>query len=133
MIQLNLEVAKAQSGEYVSPPRQFSHFHEGRRRSNGVDIALVELAEPAPGRPVRTPDGLNLVPLEKLRQLVLVLGDDAREGDGQVVPEREVGFAAGLVLAAAKNLENELVAFVAVLPQQRVDVFESRCLERLES
>jgi hypothetical protein len=41
-------------------------------------------------------------------------------------------FAAALVLAAAKNLEDQPVAFFAVFPEQRLDVLERRRLERLE-
>jgi hypothetical protein len=37
------------------------------------------------------------------------------------------------VLAPAQDLENELVALLAVLPEQRLDVFEGRGFERLES
>jgi len=46
---------------------------------------------------------------------------------------REIGFAGVLVLAALQDLENELVALVAVLSQQRLDVLERRRLERLEA
>jgi hypothetical protein len=104
-----------------------------RVRSHRVDIALKELAEAALRRPVRAPDGLNLVALEELRQLVLILRDDPGERDGQVVPKREVGLAGRLVLAALENLENELVALLAVLPEERLDVLERRCLEQLEA
>ena len=36
------------------------------------------------------------------------------------------------MLAALQDLENELVAFLAVLAEQRLDVLERRRLERLE-
>src|SRR5689334_6026552 len=37
------------------------------------------------------------------------------------------------MLAALENLEDELIALFAVLPQERVDVLGSGCLERLEA
>ena len=80
-----------------------------------VDVALVELAEPSAGRPIGTPDRLDLVALEEPRQLALVLRDDARERHREVVAQREVGLAARLVLAALEDLEDQLVAFFAVL------------------
>src|SRR5262249_6088645 len=103
-----------------------------RRRTNRVDIALIELAEAASCRPVGAPNGLNLVALEKPRQLVLILCNHARQRNGQVVTQRQVGLTARLVLAALQDLENELVALFAVLPEQRLDVLEGRRLERLE-
>ena len=97
-----------------------------------VDVALVELAESAARRPIGAPHGLNLIALEDLRQLRLVLGHDTRERHRQVVAQREIGLAAGLVLAALENLEDELVAFLAVLAEQCLDVLGGRRLERLE-
>ncbi len=104
-----------------------------RRRPDRVDVALVELAEPPARRPVRPPHRLNLVALEELRQLAAMLGDDARERHGEVVAQRQVGLARRLVLAAAQHLEDQLVAFFAVLAGQRLDVLERRRLERLEA
>src|SRR4029078_7777244 len=86
-------------------------------RSDRVDVALIELAKPAAGRPMGAQYGRNLIPLEKLWQLALMLGDNARERDGQVVPEREIRLTAGFVLDAAQDLENELIAFLAVLAE----------------
>ena len=62
-----------------------------------------------------------------------MLGDDAGERHRQVVAQRQVGLARRLVLAAAQHLENELVAFFAVLARQRLDVLERRRLQRLEA
>src|SRR4029079_508953 len=53
--------------------------------------------------------------------------------DGQVITEGEIGLAARLVLAAFQDLENELIAFFAVLPEQRLEILDRRRLERLES
>jgi hypothetical protein len=46
---------------------------------------LIKLAEAALLRPVGAPHRLHLVALEELRQLRAVLGNDAREWDGEVV------------------------------------------------
>ena len=62
-----------------------------------------------------------------------MLGDDARERYGQVIAQGKVGFARRLVLATAKDLENELVPLLAVLAGQRLDILERGRLERLES
>jgi hypothetical protein len=94
---------------------------------------MGDVAETSLRRPVRAPHGLNLVALEELRELVLVLRHHARERHGQVVPQREIRFAAGLVFAALQDLENELVALFTVLADQRFDVLERRRLERLEA
>ncbi len=126
------EVVKAESLKHLADRGQDLHFDEQRRRPQRVDVALVELAEPAARRAIRTPHRLNLVALEESRQLVLVLRDDARERDRQIVPKRKIRFAGVLVLAALEDLEDQLVAFLAVLPQQRLNVLEGGRLERFE-
>ena len=62
-----------------------------------------------------------------------MLGDDARQRHGQVVAKREIGLARCFVLAAPSILKISLVALVAVLAGQRLDVLERRRLERLEA
>ena len=71
--------------------------------------------------------------MKNLRQLRLILGHHARQRHRQVVAQREIGLPAGLVLAALENLEDELVAFLAVLAEERLDVLGGGGLERLES
>ncbi len=127
------EVLEAQLVEHLGDRRQHLDLDDRRGRADGVDVALVELAEAAPGRPVGTPDRLNLVPLEELRQLRLVLGHHPRQRHGQVVPQGQIRRAARLVLAALEDLEDQLVAFLAVLPEQRLDVLDRRRLQRLEA
>src|SRR5205085_4485570 len=85
------------------------------------------------GGAVCAPDGLNLVALEEARELVAVLGDDAREWDGQVITQSQIRFARALVLAALEDFEDELVALLAVLAQKRLDVLDRRSLQRLEA
>ena len=94
---------------------------------------MVELAKAPTRWAIGAPDGLNLVPLEKLRQLVVILRHDASERNSEIVPQRQIGLAAGPVLSAAENLVNQLVAFLAVFADERLDVLERRRLERLEA
>ena len=133
MVQPYHEILKPQLRHHVADGGEQLRLDDARRRANRIDIALEELAEPPACGPVGTPDGLNLVPLEELRQLVLVLGDDTRERNREVVTQREIRLAARFVLAALQNLENEPVALFAVLPLQRLDVLEGRRLERFET
>src|SRR5207244_1582447 len=118
MVEANLEILKSQPSKNFADGGQKFGFHHGACGPDGVNVALIELAEPAPGRPVGAPDRLNLIALNKPRQLVLILRDDARQRHRQVVPQGKVGYAARLVVAAAENLEDQLVAFFAVLPEQ---------------
>src|SRR5262249_52055131 len=133
VIQSDPEVAESECVQYLGDGDQDLRLDDWRRRSDRVDVALIELAKAAARRAIGAPHRLNLIPLEELRQLVLVLCNDARERDGEVVAQREVGLAGVLVLAALENFENELVAFFAVLAEQRLDVLECRRLEGLEA
>ena len=99
----------------------------GERGADRVDVALVELAEAAPRGPVGAPHRLDLVALEELRQLAAVLGDDARERHRQVVAQREVGLARSASCSPRfRILKISLVAFLAVLADQRLDVLDGR-------
>jgi hypothetical protein len=62
-----------------------------------------------------------------------VVRDDTGQRHGEVVAQSEVGLAGGLPFSAFQNLVNELVAFVAVLAEQGLDIFDRRRLERLEA
>src|SRR5437016_7441482 len=126
MIQPDHEVLEPKPGEHVCDGCQQLGFNNERRRTNSVDVALVKLTKSPSRRPVRPPDWLNLIPLEKPRQLVLILCDHSRQGNGEVVAKREICTARRLVLASLQNLENQLVAFIAVLPEQRLDILERR-------
>ena len=61
--------------QHLADRREEFRLDDRRRRSDRVDVALIELAEPSARRPVRAPDRLNLIALEELRQLVLILRD----------------------------------------------------------
>ena len=133
MIQPDREIGEPEAFSTSETAAQTSASTTGGGRSDRVHVALVELAEAPLLRPVGAPHRLNLVALEELRQLALVLGDDARQRHGEVVPQREVGFARlTAFLAALQDLENQPIAFFAVLAEQRLDVLDRRRLERLE-
>ena len=99
-------------------------LHDRRCRSEGVDIALVELAEAAARGTVRAPDRLDLIALEQTGHSGLMLCHDTRQRHRQVVPQRQIGLSGFLVIAALEDLENELAALVAVLPKQRLEVLD---------
>src|SRR5262249_10937966 len=101
-------------------------------RSERIDIALIELTEAPARRTIGTPDRLNLIALEETRYLRLMMRDNARQRHGQVVAQCEVGLPARLVLAALQDLENELIAFLAILAEQCLEIFDSRRLQGLE-
>ena len=61
--------AKPSVVEHVADGGAQLRLGDRRRRADGVDVALVELAEAALARPVGAPDRLDLVALEELRQL----------------------------------------------------------------
>ncbi len=133
VVQAQNEVAESKGAQHVADRRAHFDLDDRRGRPDRVDVALVELAEAAARRAIGAPDRLDLVALEETRQRAPVLGDDPGQRHGQVVAQRQVGLAGGLVLAAAQDLEDQLGAFVAVLARQRLDVLERRRLERLEA
>ena len=133
VIEPDRELLERERRHHIAHRREDLRLDDERGRADGVDVALIELAKASARGPVGAPYRLNLIALEEARQLVLILRDDARERDGEVVPEREIGLARSLVLSAAQNLENELAPLLAVLPGERLDVLERGRLERLES
>ena len=133
MIDPDDEVGEPEPLEHVGHRGAQLGFDHHRFRSDGVDVALIELAKPAARRPIGAPDRLNLIPLEEPRQLAPMLGHHPRQRHRQVVAQRQIGLAGRLVLAAAKHLENQLVAFFAVLAGEGLDVLERRRFERLKS
>ena len=133
VIQPDREIAKAQRDQHVADRGAQLGLDHHRARTDRIHVALVELAEAAARRPIGAPHGLNLIPLEELRQLAAILGDNACERHRQIVTKRKIGFPGRFMLAAAEHLENQLVAFFAVLPRERLDVLQRRRLERLEA
>ncbi len=62
--------------------------------ADDVDVALVELAESSALRALAAIDALDLVTAEREREIVLVLGDVARERHREIEPERQIGLLA---------------------------------------
>ena len=133
VIQTNHEIVKAEPAKNFADGREQIDLDDQGRRTDRVDVALIELTKSPARGAIGAPDRLNLIALEELRQLVLILRHDTGERHRQIVPEREIRFPAGLVLAALQNLENELVALVTIFAKQRLDVLERRRFERLEA
>ena len=119
------------------------HLVQQRTRAHDVNVALVEFAVAAFLRPVGTPDGLDLIPLERQDDLALMLHDVAREGHREVVTQplfadfrrlpQFVGCKSRRIVARIENLEQQLVALVAVFSQQRGEVFHGGGFERRET
>jgi len=133
VVQADHEVPEPERRQDLADRAQDLGFHDRRRRSDRVDVALVEFPKPAARWTVGAPHGLNLIALEEARQFVLILRDHASQRHREIVAKRQVGLAARFVLAAFQNLENEFVALFAVLAEQRLDVLERGRLERLEA
>src|SRR5262249_31520657 len=83
-------------------------------------------------RPVRAPDRPDRVALVRDRQLAAIGGGHPRQRHRQVITQGQVGLAGPLVLAAAQDLEDELVTFLAVFAHEDVEPLEGRGGERLE-
>src|SRR5688500_11320052 len=88
VIQQDSVICESQTRHDFADRRQELRLDDERRRSDRIDIALEELAESPARGAIRTPDRLNLIPLEELRQLVLILRDDPRQWNSQVVAQR---------------------------------------------
>src|SRR5437763_8488541 len=133
MIQTNGEVIKSKRNQSIAGRGDQFRLYDHRTRAEYIDVALVELPK-APARgTIGAPNGLNLIAFEKLRQIVLILRDDARERNSQIVAQREIGLAGLFVLAALENFEDELIAFFAVLTHQGLDIFDRGSFQRLEA
>src|ERR1041385_1254545 len=115
MIESQTKVCESKFNQHFTGRRADLRFDAHRTRSKHVDVTLVKLSKPAARRPVRTPHGLDLVTLEKLRQLVAILSDYAGQRYRQVVTQREIRFARCSVYASLEYLEDELIPFFAIL------------------
>src|SRR5438477_8857656 len=87
MIQTNREVIESQRHQRITGCRNQLSFDDHRFRPKDIDIALIKLAKAPTRGTIGAPDGLNLIALEKLWQLVLILGDDAGERNCQIVTQ----------------------------------------------
>ncbi len=93
VVQLHLEVADAQLGEHRMDHRQdFGVVTDAQRiLADHVDIALVELTEAPALRTLAAVHALHLITTEWKAQVVLVLGDIARQRHGQVEAQCKLG------------------------------------------
>ncbi len=73
-----------------------------------------------------------MIALEEFWQLVLILRDDARQGHRQIVAQRQIGCTRLFMLAALEDFEDELIAFVAILAHQGLDIFDRGSFQGLE-
>jgi hypothetical protein len=101
-----------------------------------VDVALVELAEPALLVALAAVHALDLVAPEREVELCLVLGDEARQRHRQIEPQRELGQLAGVagLLERARRLHEVhlLLGLAPGLGEQHVGQLEHRGLDRHE-
>src|SRR5688572_12624794 len=77
MIQSYDEILEPQTRHHLADRAEKLRLDDQGRGSDRIDIALEKLAKASPRRPIRAPHRLNLISLEELRELVLILGDDA--------------------------------------------------------
>jgi hypothetical protein len=94
---------------------------------------LVELAKPSTRWTIRTPHWLDLITFEKLRQLVAIFRNHASQWNSQVISKRKIGFTGFFMFTAFKDLVDELVAFLTILPQERFDIFNCGRFEWFKS
>ena len=127
------EVGEAEAAQNIRAGGEQLHLDDRGTGANGIDVALIELAESSARGTIGTPHRLNLIALEEPRKLAAMFRHHARERHGQVVAKREIGFARRLVLTAAQHFENELRALFPVLARQGLDVLECWRLQRFES
>ena len=79
MIETNDEVVETKPLKHLGRRAQQLRFDHQRRRSNRVDVALIELAKPPFLRTIGSPNRLNLVTFERKFNFVLVLYHVTRE------------------------------------------------------
>ena len=131
-VEQEAEAADPQPGEHVVYRADDLGVRQPGSGSEGVHVALGELAVTALPRPVRAPDRSQRVALVRNRQLAAVGRGHPRQRHRQVITQGQVGLAGPLVLATAQDLEDELVAVLAVLAHEHIEPLEGRSGERLE-
>ena len=141
VVELDRERADRQLGEHrVDHRRQLRIVaHAECVLADHVDVALVELAEAAALRAFAAVHTLHLVAAERERELVLVLGNVARQRHGQVEAQRQlrraVNFALGGILERAGGLHEVHLplGLAAGLGQQHLGQLHHRRLHRQEA
>ena len=99
----------------------------GARGADRVEVALHELAIPAPLGVLAPPDHGHVIPLERQAEFVDVLGGEPGEGHGQVEPHPHL---AATVVGEPVEL---LVGLLAPLAGEDLEVFERRRVDRREA
>ncbi len=101
--------------------------------ADDVDVALVELAEAAALRALAAIDALDLVAAEREGQIVLVLGDVARERHREIETQRELGLLALLHRAGRLHEVDLPLGLAAFLGQEDARELHDRRLDRQEA
>ena len=110
-----------------------SNLGQRSHGSDHIDIALIKLAESAMSRSVCAINRLNLITLKNAPDIVLMHGDKPRQRHGQIIAQPQIALSRCGFRASHQNLEQQLVAFLAIFPHQRFDIFDRRRLYRREA
>ena len=127
MVDADLEVLHAQGRHGIRDNLYGFEVRGSAIRTHDVEIALCELAIPAALSVLASPDFRDMVALERQVELPDVLRHKAREGDGQVEPQRHV--PAAVVLEPVYLL----VRLPAALSQEYFGILQDRSVYRYES
>ena len=141
VVEMDRERADRELGEHrVDHRRQLRIVaHAECVLADHVDVALVELAEAAALRALAAIYALHLVAPEREREVVLVLGDIARQRHGQVEAQRQfrraLPFALSGILERAGGLHkiHLPLGLTAGLGQQHLGQLHHRRLHRQEA
>ncbi len=141
VVELDGEGADVELGEHgVDHRRDLGvEAHAQRVLADHVDVALVELAETAALGALAAVDALHLVAAEREGQLVLVLGDVARQRHGQIEAQRQFRHAFTLPASTACQRAGGLdeidlpLGLAAGLGQQDLGQLHHRRFHRQES
>ena len=99
----------------------------GARGADRVEVALHELAIPAPLRVLPPPHGRHVVSLEGQAEFIHMLGSKPGEGNGEVEPHSHLPAT-----VVGKPVEL-LVGLLAPLAGQDLEVFKRRRVDRRET
>ena len=106
MIQTNREVTESKRHQCIAGRRDQFGFNHHRPRPQHINIALIEFAKAPACRAIGAPHGLNLIALEEFREFILVLRNNTRQWDREIVTQREVSFTGFFVLTTLEDFED---------------------------